>query len=219
MMTTNKLTKTFASGSLALGVLAGSVLTATSASASGNDAILSWLQWTNGNPLKLHNGATATFVGKTADFEAQDLNAVSLTFSNDEYSFGYTRGFANTNNFGPGSFTYKITLPTPILGVSNDSDVSSTYGNVTTTFDKISNILVSNNGAPDPANGFEPALPPIFNELLVTNALFNPNPNEFLTSLSNGFETDTPSVPEPGTILGLLAVGGLGMVSRFKKQK
>lgn len=26
-------------------------------------------------------------------------------------------------------------------------------------------------------------------------------------------------VPEPGTILGLLAVGGLGMVSRFKKQK
>jgi hypothetical protein len=27
------------------------------------------------------------------------------------------------------------------------------------------------------------------------------------------------AVPEPGTILGLLAVGGLGMVSRFKKQK
>jgi hypothetical protein len=26
-------------------------------------------------------------------------------------------------------------------------------------------------------------------------------------------------VPEPGTILGLLAVGGLGLVSRFKKQK
>ena len=27
------------------------------------------------------------------------------------------------------------------------------------------------------------------------------------------------TVPEPGTILGLLAVGGLGLVSRFKKQK
>ncbi|MFN6235740.1 PEP-CTERM sorting domain-containing protein [Microcystis sp.] len=26
-------------------------------------------------------------------------------------------------------------------------------------------------------------------------------------------------MPEPGTILGLLGVGGLGMVSRFKKQK
>ena len=27
------------------------------------------------------------------------------------------------------------------------------------------------------------------------------------------------TVPEPGTVLGLLAVGGLGLVSRFKKQK
>jgi len=41
MMTTNKLTKTFASGSLAIGVLAGAVLTATSA----NAAMLTWLEW------------------------------------------------------------------------------------------------------------------------------------------------------------------------------
>ncbi|MCZ8357726.1 MAG: PEP-CTERM sorting domain-containing protein, partial [Microcystis sp. LE19-388.1G] len=47
MMTTNKLTKTFASGSLAIGVLAGAVLTATSA----NAAMLSWADWTSGTPL------------------------------------------------------------------------------------------------------------------------------------------------------------------------
>jgi len=64
-MTTNKLTKTFASGSLAIGVLAGSVLTATSASAFGNSVILTWEDWTSGNPLVLHDGTTATYVGDT----------------------------------------------------------------------------------------------------------------------------------------------------------
>ncbi|MBC1193750.1 PEP-CTERM sorting domain-containing protein [Microcystis aeruginosa BLCCF158] len=39
-----------------------------------------------------------------------------------------------------------------------------------------------------------------------------------LQSSTNDF-TQRPHVPEPGTILGLLAVGGLGLVSRFKKQK
>ncbi|BAG04078.1 hypothetical protein MAE_42560 [Microcystis aeruginosa NIES-843] len=40
-----------------------------------------------------------------------------------------------------------------------------------------------------------------------------------LQSSTNDFTQHGIKVPEPGTILGLLAVGGLGMVSRFKKQK
>jgi hypothetical protein len=51
---------------------------------------------------------------------------------------------------------------------------------------------------------------------VVTSAgtsLLQSSTNDF-TQFPNG-----PRVPEPGTILGLLAVGGLGMVSRFKKQK
>ncbi|GCA79692.1 PEP-CTERM sorting domain-containing protein [Microcystis aeruginosa] len=43
-----------------------------------------------------------------------------------------------------------------------------------------------------------------------------------LQSSTNDFtqDLDPPSsIPEPGTILGLLTVGGLGLVSRFKKQK
>jgi hypothetical protein len=40
-----------------------------------------------------------------------------------------------------------------------------------------------------------------------------------LQSSTNDFTQVGPKVPEPGTILGLLAVGGLGMVSRFNKQK
>jgi hypothetical protein len=48
------------------------------------------------------------------------------------------------------------------------------------------------------------------------------NGKSLLQSSTNDFtqDLDPPSsIPEPGTILGLLAVGGLGMVSRFKKQK
>ena len=41
----------------------------------------------------------------------------------------------------------------------------------------------------------------------------------FLRGLDNDFTQSTHKVPEPGTILGLLTVGGLGLVSRFKKQK
>ena len=46
--------------------------------------------------------------------------------------------------------------------------------------------------------------------------------NSLLQSSTNSFtqDLDPPSsIPEPGTILGLLTVGGLGLVSRFKKQK
>ncbi|GCL60725.1 PEP-CTERM sorting domain-containing protein [Microcystis aeruginosa] len=48
------------------------------------------------------------------------------------------------------------------------------------------------------------------------------NGKSLLQSSTNDFtqDLDPPSsIPEPGTILGLLTVGGLGLVSRFKKQK
>ena len=79
MMTTNKLTKTFASGSLAIGVLAGAVLTATSASASGlivTPVITTWGNWTAGNPLQLSDGTTATYV--SGSIGADPLDEVGL---------------------------------------------------------------------------------------------------------------------------------------------
>ncbi|CCI32492.1 hypothetical protein MICAI_2600010 [Microcystis sp. T1-4] len=53
--------------------------------------------------------------------------------------------------------------------------------------------------------------------MTVTNTLNNTGgATEGLIDFQNSFRQ---SVPEPGTILGLLAVGGLGLVSRFNKQK
>ncbi|WP_287108489.1 MULTISPECIES: hypothetical protein [unclassified Microcystis] len=72
MMTTNKLTKTFASGSLAIGVLAGSVFAATSASA----ATLTWTEWTSGNAL-VQGDKKITYV--SGDIGAEGVDNVYLT--------------------------------------------------------------------------------------------------------------------------------------------
>ncbi|MBC1193317.1 PEP-CTERM sorting domain-containing protein [Microcystis aeruginosa BLCCF108] len=216
MMTTNKLTKTFASGSLAIGVLAGAVLTATSASAA---SMLTWGEWTSGTALEVGD-KIVKFVG--GDIGANPLDDVELVNMGDHYYFLYdatTLGSPDANMGPGGSFTYTIEVTDPnkyITGVDLDSDVSSNYGTVTKTFAEIPGLtLTSTNGSADPAVGFVPIAP--IKKLTVTDTLVNTNPGtEGLFQLQNSFRQ---SVPEPGTILGLLAVGGLGLVSRFKKQK
>jgi hypothetical protein len=222
MMTTNKLTKTFASGSLAIGVLAGAVLTATSASA----AMLSWAQWTGGTAL-IEGDKKVTYVPNTAALDplnpigAEALDDVALTEMGGHYYFTYdslTQDAPDPNQGPGGSFTYTIEVigsPNYIVGVDLDSDVSSNYGTLTETFVEVPNVLISVNGSSVPPSGFEPIADKKL--LTVTNTLVNTGgPTEGLFQFQNSFHQ---SVPEPGTILGLLAVGGLGLVSRFKKQK
>ncbi|NCR78293.1 MAG: PEP-CTERM sorting domain-containing protein [Microcystis aeruginosa K13-06] len=216
MMTTNKLTKTFASGSLAIGVLAGAVLTATSANAA---SMLTWEEWTTPGNYLQDGDKKVTFDSENG-FGAEPLDDVALMGMGDHYYFIYdavTLG-APDPNISSGSFTYKIEVigsNKSIVGVDLDSDVSSNYGTVTETFVEVPNVLVSVNGSADPLTGFDPIPPKTL--LTVTNTLSNPGPpTEGLFQLQNSFHQ---SVPEPGTILGLLAVGGLGLVSRFKKQK
>jgi hypothetical protein len=215
MMTTNKLTKTFASGSLAIGVLAGAVLTATSASAA---SMLTWEKWTGGTPLEIDD-KIVTYV--SGGIGADPLDDVELMGMGDHHYFLYdaTTMDSPDANMGPGgSFTYTIEVigsNKSIFGVDLDSDVSSNYGTLTETFLEVPNVLISVNGSSVPPSGFEPIAPKKL--LTVTNTLVNTDPNnEGLFQFQNSFHQ---SVPEPGTILGLLAVGGLGLVSRFKKQK
>ena len=231
MMTTNKLTKTFASGSLAIGVLAGAVLTATSASATTRFPdrfdTKTWAQWTGGTPLRLtapgFPDAIATYKGGT--FVADLLDTVTFVKTGDEFEFIYSAiggGFPINNNAG--TLIYHVTFPTFVDGVAIDSDVTASgYGTVTkTTIPALPSppgSLISLDGSSDPLTGFLGI--PLTKALTITDT-FAPtgNPGEGLTVLSNNFrEAPHPRVPEPGTILGLLAVGGLGMVSRFKKQK
>ena len=214
MMTTNKLTKTFASGSLAIGVLAGAVLTATSASAMTK----TWQDWTTSGNFLTAGDKKVTFVSQNG-FGAEPLDEVTLMFIGDEYDFIYNAVTlaAPTPNTNSGSFTYTIEVTDPnkyITGVAIDSDVTATYNKVEKTFAEIPTLtLTSTDGSADPLSGFYPIAP--IKKLTVTDTLTN-NPGEALFTLSNGYKQ---SVPEPGTILGLLGVGGLGLVSRLKRQK
>jgi hypothetical protein len=214
MMTTNKLTKTFASGSLAIGVLAGAVLTATSASAMTK----TWQDWTTSGNFLTAGDKKVTYVSQNG-FGAEPLDEVTLMFMGDEYDFIYNAVTlaAPTPNTNSGSFTYTIEVTDPnkyITGVAIDSDVTATYNKVEKTFAEIPTLtLTSTDGSADPLSGFYPIAP--IKTLTVTDTLTN-NPGEALFILSNAYKQ---SVPEPGTILGLLGVGGLGLVSRFKKQK
>jgi len=226
MMKTNKLTKTLAfpiaTGAAALGVLAGSVLTATSASA----ASLSWDQFITGIPL-IEGDKTVTF--KNTTFAPADLphapgntTFVALNVFGGEYTVTLmTTGMITA----AGTWEYEIEILDPnfhFAGVQVDSDVNvnapAGYGNVVTDFAPAGITLTSTNGdpAPLPAGSFAPVSGSL--QLLTVKNTLNPNPGGGLMSSSNKFIQGT-KVPEPGTILGLLTVGGLGLVSRFKRQK
>jgi len=221
MLRRNKLTKTLAfpiaTGAAALGVLAGSVLTATSASA----ASLSWDQFITGIPL-IEGDKTVTF--KNTTFAPADLphgpnntTFVALNVLGEEYTVTLmTTGMITV----PGAWTYEIETLIPFTGVQVDSDVTPGYGDVVTDFAPAGITLTSTNGWPDPtALGSFAPVPGALTLLTVTNTLNPVLAGAGLMSSSNKFTQATIQVPEPGTILGLLTVGGLGLVSRFKKQK
>jgi hypothetical protein len=225
MMKTNKLTKTLAfpiaTGAAALGVLAGSVLTATSASA----ASLNWDQFITGTPL-VEGDKKVTF--KSTTFNPADIpHGNNTTFvALNVFAGEYTVTLMTTGMITvAGAWEYEIEIQDPnfhFAGVQVDSDVNvnapAGYGNVVTDFAPAGITLTSTTGdpAPLPAGSFAPVSGSL--QLLKVKNTLNPNPGGGLMSSSNKFIQGT-KVPEPGTILGLLTVGGLGLVSRFKKQK
>jgi len=224
MMKTNKLTKTLAfpiaTGAAALGVLAGSVLTATSASAVN---VLTWTDFITAGNFLQNGDKTVTYVSDTfAAGAIPDLSFVTLNMLGEEYTVTLmTTGMITA----AGTWEYEIEILDPnfhFAGVQVDSDVNvnapAGYGNVVTDFAPAGITLTSTNGdpAPLPAGSFAPVSGSL--QLLTVKNTLNPNPGGGLMSSSNKFIQGT-KVPEPGTILGLLTVGGLGLVSRFKRQK
>jgi len=219
MMKTNKLTKTLAfpiaTGAAALGVLAGSVLTATSASAVN---VLTWTDFITAGNFLQNGDKTVTYVSDTfAAGAIPDLSFVTLNMLGEEYTVTLmTTGMITV----PGAWTYEIKTLIPFTGVQVDSDVTPGYGDVVTDFAPAGITLTSTNGWPDPtALGSFAPVPGALTLLTVTNTLNPVLAGAGLMSSSNKFTQATIQVPEPGTILGLLTVGGLGLVSRFKKQK
>lgn len=123
-----------------------------------------------------------------------------------------------------GSLKYEIKLLDPnyyFSGVQLDSDTTNYQVKKFVNTNLVS--LTSGNGIPDPQPDPDgevifAAIPGQLTELTIED-IFTPGTSgtKLLRSASNQFQI--APVPEPGTILGLLAVGGIGFLSRFRKQK
>lgn len=241
MLTTNKLTKTFASGSLAIGVatlasFAGSTLLAPSANAlslgtfhfndnqfgntliesdSGTFSSSNWLNVTNSNP-----GNPAYLTG--ANFDTGIAN-IGFSGSTPIYTIGYNTPIVNGDGDDVGIVSARYsTNDTFQLSVSTDGV----------------NFTSSINFSPSAAIGtsvnksyYYGGGGPFGAELFVTPIDLSSFGISSGTSVSaikiSGFpEADlirvaglaNKPVPEPSAVLSLLALGGLGLVSLKRKQ-
>jgi hypothetical protein len=224
MSTSNKLTQTFASSSLAIGVatlasLAGTTFLAPSAQAVN-------VAYTSGTGF-----ATTTVGDKIYTFVSGNApsGTISLDFftlpTDDLYTFRYTPS-SPFNPATPVTLKYTVAIipasPNFFKGVSLGVDVPGSASQVQVTAGVVPNVgssfsLVSNAGAADGPNPTAPLN--TIKSLTVTNTIAATGGSAIVNSVSNTFTQSTPraSVPEPSAVLSLLALGGLGLVSLKRK--
>ena len=238
MMTTNKLTKIL-SGVATLGIAAAMATPAQASSftvplnGTGNGFVNTTIAAGGG----LSIGATvynSVMLGDTLfyDFSIEQDVAVG-----DQVRFVLNRGVWTvqyrplmSSGVGTGKLHYKVDISDPKLVFKNvafDTDISGPPGNKNYlatkevfTLDGTRLItLTSTNGSQDSGSIFSFNANTIkvidtYTSLDGFSSLLQSSTNDFTE------DVDPPSsIPEPGTILGLLTVGGLGLVSQFKKQK
>ena len=218
MMTTNKLTKTFASGSLAISIAAvAGIVNAPSAHAECRT--YSFSDWITapvlcGDKLFTYKDSSG-LPDETKLPDGTDDTVEFVQVNPYEYVLNY--------DFVPDSFITSFTLEYDVeiinapgyvfdaVDLDSNVDVMPPPETLTATFTGGTSpvTLTSTSGGSDMAYILgQPT------KLTVLNSYSGAGP---IDSFENSFRQKT--VPEPGTILGLLAVGGLGLVSRFKKQK
>jgi hypothetical protein len=219
MLTTNKLTKTFASGiaTISIAAVAG-IFNVSSASAQ---------------VVLCYDGSASGLVGQTITcgdkiFQnfvfnglPQQENGVEIVTNGAEWDFFYD--FTAPISDGTYSISYDVDIIDPIqvfdlIELDSDTGIQEGISITKTITDSNTDALLleleSIDGERELGSIFEFNTKHIsvLDEITIED-------NAILESLSNGFTQRPHGVPEPGTILGLLAVGGLGLVSRFKKQK
>jgi hypothetical protein len=244
MMTTNKLTKIL-SGVATLGIataIAAPAQAATFTVSLVPNPVTGQLQGMVDTKLvEIAAGVYGLSIGGmvydsvvVGDKVFSDFSVVADVAPGDNLSFILTSGVW-TVQYDPadmgrdtGKLHYQVDITDPTMyfdAVSFDTDVSGMAGTYTSTkeikdLDGVSLVtLTSVNGGVD----MEDLQPFMVQSIKVidTYGVVSDGGMSLLQSSTNDF-TQVPGngkVPEPGTILGLLAVGGLGLVSRFNKQK
>ena len=228
----NKLTRAFASGSLAIGVatlasLAGSTLLAPSAQAADfhgtvGDVRVPGFSW------RIDDKVFSNFVLSIASLpQLDDEDTVDIFQVGGVYQLetGFAPGANNALTLG-GTLQYDVTID-PSNGyvfdeVAFDTDQlaqSSATKTVTNLVDIAVTTLTSTNGS-------NVLLTPILGA--PTTAIrvldtYQPTPvgdPGYINGSSNKFtQRQIPPTPESSPILGLIALGGLGLVAKMRKQK
>lgn len=130
-----------------------------------------------------------------------------------------------------GTLSYDITgtvLPIPggeFRTVVTAAEVDSVVNGISGAFDIDVNITTDVGGPyelfSDNGNSQSTSVIPNANILSVVNTLSDGG--DTITGLANSYittnDTQITDVPEPGTIIGILALGGLGLATKGKKQK
>ena len=237
MMTTNKLTKIL-SGVATLGIATAIAIPAQAMSftvplVGGNGFVNTSIAPSGG----LLIGATVYNSVILGDKLFYDFSVGGDVGVGDKLRFVlnedvWTVNFTEETSFGVGNGTleYKVDISDADLVfdmVAFDTDISGPPGKenyfatkkVFTLDDTPLTTLTSTSGSPDS----DSILSFNANSIKVIDTFATgDNGKSLLRSSTNDFtqDLDPPSsIPEPGTILGLLTVGGLGLVSHFKKQK
>jgi len=243
MMTTNKLTKTFASGSLAIGVLAGVGIVSTPVNAanfgcnqtvsftnlfSGDEIICNTKRYFNFRDFSsISNGATTpTLADIAATVTNPSHGEYFIDFQSALWSVGPGQSVDTDFKYDVEALSGWITSVDQELVAADARDGGKLVILDTVTSPSDPSIFITLNTEIDSSmtppvvmpKDQKPVIPP---QKILTNSkdialvggLGQAAMSDFRQSVHQ------TKVPEPGTILGLLAVGGLGMVSRFKKQK
>jgi hypothetical protein len=217
MMTINKLTKTFASGiaTISIAAVAG-IVNAPSASAQ---------VCFNGSPtLLLDSSVTCgdkVFENFSTDFVIATEDSIDISQNGNEWDIDYD--FVPDLGIGTYAYGYDVDITDPlfffdriVLDVTAGLDPEVVV--VKDIFDSITGDLllsltsVNGDRVVGDISGFNVQHISVLDTITISET-------GLVLNVGNGFSQTTHTVPEPGTILGLLAVGGLGLVSRFKKQK
>jgi len=237
MLTTNKLTKIL-SGVVTLGIATAIAAPAQAATftvpldALGRGMVDAKLVDIAGPGYGLSIGGMDYHSVTLGDKVFSDFSVVADVAAGDDLSFILVGGVW-TVQYNPagmgrdqGQLHYQVAITDPTMyfdSVSFDTDVSGMGGTYKAT-KEIKTLggtslltLESINGSEDTGSLASAMVQSI--KVTDTYGVISNGGMSLLQSSTNDFTQVGSKVPEPGTILGLLAVGGLGLVSRFNKQK
>lgn len=221
-----KITRNLTSSSLTIGVvLAGLALVSSETKAFATVSKSVSLSEFKSEPIMIDNIMITYLSGSEAAFQdfLDEPKTVNLSLKDSEFVFQFNPPFPGFDQSGFLEYLIEIFDPNYYFwGVQLDANASN-YKVDKTVFNNENLAVVTElssingNPAPLPAGSFTPLSGQL--TALIVKDTFTHTGGKLLSTRNQFLLAPRTAVPEPGTVLGLLAVGGISFISRFRKQK